>query len=259
MPADPLLFLKTNSLAWLGGYLLLHVLGAHLVWWGRASSLRPLRAIFSPPIYGWLEEAARLTYRLLLPYLALLLGVVAPQDMGLVAGGWLLHGQPPVGDWLRSLAAAAGLTITGGILLAWGWRAWARVAAKSPVPENLALAAAPWGWSYTLRDAAYLQMSWAFCRAACIPWIGVYAGTFLGLGLVFLAGLADPASRTALGTPGKREAALHIASLALLTALVYLSTRNLALCLAAHWLLQMAVARTLPKACILRMPELSGR
>jgi len=146
-------------------------------------------------------------------------------------------------SWLRGLAPAAGLTIGGFLLVGWGWSALVRIAENYPFPENLALTASPWGWSYALRDAVYLQMSWAFCRAACMPSVGAYYGVFLGLGLLLLTGLTDPTVRVALTTPGKREGVLHTASLALVTTLIYLFTGNLILCAVSHFVLQVAVAR----------------
>jgi hypothetical protein len=71
----------------------------------------------------------------------------------------------------------------------------------------------------------------------------VYAGVFLGLGLVYLEWGLNPAWRQ--GWHHESQAAtrwLH-GALALVVAMVYLLTYNLWVCLGVHWLLELAFWR----------------
>jgi len=223
---------RNSAAVWLAAYFLAYVLTTHLLWCVPPFGKQRLQHFVSSYLQGWPWQTVRLIYCVLLPYVALLRGVVSPKEMGLTDL-----------DWLPNLGWGLVLTVGGWALLSWGWRGFVQTAAEYPCPENLVLADASRGWSYALREAACYQMSWAFYRTAFVSYLGLYHGVFLALGVLFLAGVCDPATRSAWNLPGKREALLHTASLALVTALVFLFTGNLWICIASHVVLQIAMAR----------------
>jgi hypothetical protein len=86
-----------------------------------------------------------------------------------------------------------------------------------------------------LIDILYLQVHWAFYRGAlAVLREDLYAGVFLGLGLVYLEWGLNPYWRRGWRDSSLATARWLRAALALVAALIYLFTRNLWLCLVAH-------------------------
>jgi cbb3-type cytochrome oxidase subunit 3 len=240
MPSDDFLTLRTAPLIALGVYIALYLLGASLRWLAerrRDYLPRWLMGLWRSPAFPWGVELLRLAYYLLLPYYALVQGLISAQGLGI--GEHL--------NWPQDILRAAGWTALALFLLSLSWWAFRRAIrddAHYPPPENLMLSASPWGWGYTLREAAYLQMFWGFCRAVWVPFVGIYYGAFLGLGIVYLVGWLNPATRAGLALSGKREAIIHTASLALCSTVLYVQTGNLWLCFGMHALVELVLART---------------
>lgn len=243
-----------------------YVLAANLLW-GIRSTGRGQRWLASP--YGrLLFHAGSFLYHLVIPYLALggwlpfsgevgipgwqpQQGMLALADMGLVGPGqhW------PVTRWLE--AAGTGLALGFISLLVLGL-AWVNASRLSSVERHagavanragrgrrasLDLALRPW-WA-VLVGALYLEVHWAFYRGAVSVILDdIYAGVLVGLALVCLEWLSSPFWRRGVAPPSGAApdagCAWLNAGLALTSALLFLLTRNLWICLAVHWLLALA-------------------
>jgi hypothetical protein len=84
-----------------------------------------------------------------------------------------------------------------------------------------------------LLEVLCLEVHWAFYRAGPLALLGDYWGVFAGLGIILLEWATDPRVRHSLGTEEQGDT-LWDGSLALVTSIVFLFTRNLWLCLAVH-------------------------
>lgn len=222
--ASPLAF-------WIGGSLLAYVVGANVLWLFRDRLPRgPIR---------WLVQVARFSFYLILPYLALggwprrpHQGLLSLQDMGLVG----LSERWPVTRWLEA----------AGIGLGWGALALALLglacASANRRDARTWLRFSPSRWWAVLVNVLYLEVHWAFYRGALVVVLDdVYAGSFLGLGLVFLEWTLDPfwrqGWRMESGVAGRW---LH-AALALVITALFLLTRNLWVCLAIHGVIEFSM------------------
>ena len=232
MTADLWLDPAIAPVLWLAATLVLYLIGVNLAARGRQRAAQGRPTIAAHPAMGWFVELARPLFYLGIPYAALLLGVVSPAAMGLAATiGW------PQASVAVSIALAA-LAVA-----LWSWDALRRHLPAYPLPRAWATHATWWGWPMQLREAGYLEMMWAFCRAACIARLGFYAGTFAALGVILLAGALNEALRRAARTPGEREAVVQTAGLAIVSTLLFYGTASLWLCLATHFALQFIVVR----------------
>lgn len=239
MLPDSFVAQKTAPLIALGIYALLYLLGAWLLWCAerRRERSSALDRISRSPALPWLIELLRLVYYLLLPYYMLVQGVISAQVLG-------------VGEqinWPSDILRASGWTLFALFLLGLAWSARAKTGNTTSGPQrrsggSVLSGPSPWGWLYSLREAAYLEMSWGFYRAACQPFAGNYYGAFLGLGFVYLIGWLNPATRAGLRLSGQRETIIHTAALALCSTVLYTQTGNLWLCLAMHVLLELVLA-----------------
>ena len=212
-------------------YLLIPAAWAYLARWSQgwrgrlAGWLEPL---CREPNAAALQVLGRTIYAIGVPYAALLLGVADARRLGLA--GFALWPQLPLG---------ATITLAGVAFLYWSWRrAAAAVYQRSSHHRLLAphweALQAPWGSAHLLFDVLCLQLSWAFVRGACIWLLGLYPGVFVALALQAAGWLARPGGFAGLQEPEPRARGLLIGQLAVWTALVFLYSENLWLCMVAH-------------------------
>ena len=232
---------------WLGGSFLLAILWANLAWFFRKPRFGPIdefvTRLVSWPFSPLLLQFLRLLYYLGVPFAALLWGhdAVVERVLGLkqlnlpisdgngvstdIAANWL--------EWAHDVGWAAALGVGVWVLLTLGW--WAYRRALNAIGEESAVAgASSSGWEL-LREAAYQELHWAFYRNAPILVVGVYWGTWIGLGLAALEAVLNPAWRSGLSDPQRAPGQLMRGALGILSALLYLLTQNLWLALVTHW------------------------
>jgi hypothetical protein len=222
--ASPLLF-------WVLGSALIYVVGSYLRWF-----FRSIPVVRSLPGRG-LVEAGRFLFFLGIPYLALggwprqpYQGLLSLEDLGLVG----LSVRWPVTRWLE--AAGTGLAVGLAALLILSV-AWLR-ARHGPEDTRLHFPHRP-GW-WVVINVLYLEAHWAFYRAGLGSLLDdVYAGVFLGLGLIYLEWGLNPFWRRGWRRPARAAERWLRAALALVIALVFLLTRNLWVCVGIHGLLEL--------------------
>lgn len=226
----PLLF-------WVGGSILAYVVVTNLLSWIKLRGV--LRSFYVRALF----QVARFGYYVVVPYLALggwprqpRQGLLALEDLGLVG----LSLEWPVTRWLEAAGTGLGLGFLTLLTLGLAWANVSRVSRSSRSAGGLPFAPRPW-WA-VLVSGLYLEIHWAFYRGALSVVLGdVYAGVFVGLGAVCLEWVLNPFWRAGAApfAPSVSQAGqiwLN-AGLALTSALVFLLTRNLWICLTIHWLL----------------------
>lgn len=225
---------------WAGGSILAYVLITNLLFW-----IEP-RGVLPPFYVRALFQAARFGYYLLVPYLALggwprrpQQGLLALEDLGLVG----LSLEWPVTRWLEAAGTGLGLGFVAFLILALAWANASRLSMDRRSADLLPFALRPW-WA-VLVNGLYLEVHWAFYRGALAVILDdVYAGVFVGLGAAYLEWLLNPFWRAAAASRARhrfRAGQIWLGvGLALTSALVFLLTRNLWICLAVHWLLALA-------------------
>jgi hypothetical protein len=219
---------------WVLASVLAYLAGTSLEWHLRR------RDSWRLPYDQWLVEVARFLFYLGVPYLALggwprqpYQGLLTPGDVGLVGPGsaW------PASRWLEAAGTGLGLGLVALLVLLVAWNQ-----ANRPAESTLNYPSRPW-W-LLLVDGLYLEAHWAFYRGALIITLGdLYAGVFAGLGLVFVEWATNPFWREGWRQPSEAASVWLRAALVLLSALLFLLTRNLWVCLGVHWLLTLALWR----------------
>jgi hypothetical protein len=236
---------------WLAGSLLLAAFWTNLVWlfspWvegerspGDFGSLAE-RIVFGVATWRFasaLFQGLRLFYYVGLPFAALFWGrdavvsrffglqrLALPeggQQSAVVSANWL--------DWLGDLgwAAVLGLGAWGLLLLA-GWTR--RRALRNGAGGNEG-GQRP-GWE-TVREAAYHEIHWGFYRNAPIVAFGLYWGVWIGLALVAVEALINPAWRRDIDIPERAPKHLLRAALAAVSTVLFLQTQNLWLAVVLH-------------------------
>jgi hypothetical protein len=228
----PPTYAESPLLYWVLGSVLAYALATNALWLARTGKL-------SLPTWSeGLIHVARFAFYLGVPYLALggwplppFSALLSPQDMGLVGIG----GRWPPTRWLSAVGTSVGFGLASFLLLLLAWMSAnrARPGARLRFPPR------PW-WLITI-DVLYLEVHWAFYRAALtVELDDVYIGVFLGLALVFLEWALNPFWRSgwrAENQPARQW--LHVA-MALVMAILFLFTRNLWVCLGVHLALEPA-------------------
>jgi len=236
---------------WLSGSLFLAALSTNLAWLfhqHRPSAIgecitRLIAWRFSP----WLLQLLRLLYYIGVPFAAFLWGhdAVVGRLLGLqqfaapvsegretgveIAANWL--------DWAHDVGWAVVLGIGAWGLLALGWWAYRRALITASITvgeEDMVAGANGSGW-VLLREAAYHEVHWAFYRNAPSLAVGTYWGLWVGLSLVALEAMLNPAWHKGLAAPQKAPAQLLRGALAIVSGALFLLTQNLWLALALHW------------------------
>jgi hypothetical protein len=226
--SSPLLF-------WVGGSVLAYVMLAHALWLTRSAQFR------RSPYSRWSAQVGRFLFYLGIPYLALggwprqpYQGVLSLEDMGLVG----LSERWPVTRWLEAVGTGLGLGLIAFLILLLAWTG----ASRGGDSKRLHFPRRPW-WAIVV-DVLYLEVHWAFYRGAlAVTLDDVYAGVFLGLGLVYLEWSLNPAWRQGWRMESQAASRWLRGAWALVAAMVYLVTRNLWVCLGVHWLLEVTFWR----------------
>jgi hypothetical protein len=231
-------------LLWVLGSALVYALGTHVLWLTRSTSLR--RSLY----LRWLEQVGRFVFFLGIPYLALggwprrpYQGLLSLDALGLVGlnEGW------PVARWLDTVGTGLGLGLLTLLILILAW---------TNVKRNIdgsQLRCPPRPWWALLVDVAYSEVHWAFYRASlALVRDDVYAGAFLGLGLIYAEWAINPFWRQDWRLPSLAARRWLRATLALAIALLFLLTRNLWVCFGVHLLLELAFWKVIcgPVPCI---------
>lgn len=224
MTTSPLVF-------WVGGSLLAYVLGANVLWLFRDSLRRPYAR--------WLMQVGRFSLYLVLPYLALggwprqpYQGLLSLEDLGIVG----LSEHWPLTRWLEAAGVGLAAVVIAVVILTIAWAS----ANRRDGSTWLLFSASPW-WA-VLVGVLYLEVHWAFYRGALAVMLGdAYAGTFLGLGLIYLEWSLDPFWRQGWRLGSQAAQRWLRAALVLVITLLFLLTRNLWVCLAAHLLIELSV------------------
>jgi hypothetical protein len=229
---DQLLQTYTNSPLWfwLLGSVLAYGLATNALWILRSRDWLPA------PYTEGLVQIARFLFYLGIPYLALggwprqpFQGLLLPGDMGLVGIG----GRWPPNRWLEAAGTAIGFGLLACLLLALAWALANRQGRAGMDAPRFRFPRRPW-WIIPI-DTLYLQVHWAFYRAALAVLLeDLYKGVFLGLGLVYLEWSLNPYWRRGWRAGTQAAAQWLQAALALVTALIFLYTRNAWLCLGVH-------------------------
>jgi hypothetical protein len=228
-------------------YAALYVLGTNIAWAlrttgdGQLGKAVELARRWSDQL--WLNDVLRLAYYLLGPYFILVGGYASLLEFGLADL-----------DWVRGV----GLTLAIGAgslpLLLWVWWQYVRLTGdRVPMQEALWLEQ-PLGWTFALREAILLESWWALLRSPMLLLAGPYLGVYLGLALAAILGLLNPHARHALLAQGQREGGMLTASLAVLSATLYVFVHNLWLCIALHFVLRMAVLTLVHNGTTRRSP-----
>jgi hypothetical protein len=215
-------------LSWVAGSVLAYGLATNGLWL--------LRSCGSPgPSYRrWIAGIGRFLFFLGIPYLALggwprhpFEGLVSLDGMGLV--GLRPHWQ--VARWLQSAGTGLMLGLIAFSLLLLGWAA----ANRRNSAYRLWFPARPW-WAL-LVDVLYLEVHWAFYRAALAVTLNdLYLGAFAGLGVVYLEWASNPFWRRAWRDRSQLTGTWLRTAMALVVTMVFLLTHSLWVCLGIHWL-----------------------
>jgi hypothetical protein len=222
----------TSSLwFWIWGSVLVYVLASNALWFAKG--------VWRSPLRFWAVQVGRFFLFLAIPYLALggwprqpYQGLLSLEDMGLVG----LGGRWSVTRWLGASGTGLGWGLIALVVLTLAWAnanrradgVWLRFPSRS--------------WWLVLVDVLYLEVHWGFYRSALAVTLGdVYAGIFLGVGLVYLEWSLNPFWRQ--GWPLETQAATRWlrAALVLVIALLFFLTRNLWICFLVHWLLEVSL------------------
>ncbi len=218
-----------SPLVWIAATLTVYAAATNLSWAaaneperlvGLRSLLERVNQRVSPE---YAKIIARACYYLGIPSMAVVLHVTRPSHMGLVT-------PPSVASLILALAIVAA---TAAVLA--GGRFWLdRAARRAPRMTLRPLAPATLGW--LALGALFREAHWAFFRAGPLS-AGLDSATvavFLGLGLLALEAWSNPWHRTAFDDVLASHELAEGAALALMSALVFLSTGSSPVCLVAH-------------------------
>jgi hypothetical protein len=238
---------------WLGGSLLLGIIATQTVW--------RLERLKNPPAWiaialGWpylpiVFAVLRLLFYIGLPFALLFWGrdAVVRSTLGLqpLPGLERVFAGPeavidPVAvadnlaDWTRDVGWALGLGVAAWAVLASGW--WlARRASREKPPDVTSTSS----WNLLL-EAVLHEVHWAFYRNAPVVALtfsvgttsGRYWGSWIGLSLVALEAILNPAWWVDLRSQDKAPMTLLRAGMAVLSAVLFLQTQNLWLAVLTH-------------------------
>jgi hypothetical protein len=226
---SPLLF-------WLLGSVLICALATNALWLVRFFASQPRAALLVRTTGGrWLWQVGRFLFYWGIPYLVLggwplrpFQGLLSLQDMGFVR----LDGSWTVTRWLPAVGTGLGLGSVTLVILILARRHANNV---PHFPHH------PW-WAIVI-DVAYLEVHWAFYRAALAVLLGDLVrsgvGVFAGLGLVYAEWAVNPFWRQGWREESQAAGQWLRAAVALVIAVLFLFTQNLWICLAVHWLLEL--------------------
>lgn len=218
-------------LIWVGGSVLIYALTSNALWL--------IKDRWRSPDRRWLVRVGRFLFWLAVPYLALggwprgpYQGLLSLEDMGLVG----LNERWPVTRWLEATGTGLGWALVALLILALA------LASANRRAEGAWLQFPPRPWWFTLLDGLGLGVHWAFYWGAlAVALDDVYAGIFVGLGLIYLEWSLSPFWRHGWRMEPQVAMSWLTAALALVVALVFFLTRNLWICLSVFYLLEFAL------------------
>ncbi len=224
------------------GSMLLYCIAANLAWYygahpaGRLS--RSIRPLVDSPFVRLLYEIVRLGYYVVLPFFALIAGLVDLRTMGFA---YL--------DWADGIRWAIVLGLASWSLLMFVWVPYLRATAGLAKKQA-------WGLTPGRRviEVVYMQAHWALYRAACImilssfftQELAVYWGTCAGIALVALEAWSDPRLRRQVAILGEGEFTLWSASQAIINSVGFVLTHNTWLLSLLHLILEFTVPHLRP-------------
>lgn len=215
---------RAQLVVWTTSYILLYAIATAILYRGRqhpTSRLgRLIRALDQGRAKAIFHPILGFGFYVGLPYLALLLGVTGPRLMGLTPS-----------DWVGGIGTSLVLGLGSYIILFLVWFPYLR--SLPQVEAQRILRGRSGNWLGKLLSAIQLQAHWAFLRSAPLLLFGDYYGVFAGWGLALFTGWTNPQVRSTLGREGQEES-LHLASLALITAVTFYFTKNLWVSAALH-------------------------
>ncbi len=233
--------------------MLVYIVSANLAWylgtWTESQMALRLQRFAASPYTRGVYQVLRGFYYVVLPYIALWFGWLDERAMGL---GYL--------DWADGLRWTIVLALAAWILLMFVWVPYLRATSNVPVRfSNEVLS-----WSRRIVEVVYMQLHWAFYRAACILLLtnlfkddqAIYWGTSIGLALTFLEAWADPRVRRNLTHVGIGEVALWNAGQAIINTVGFVLTRNVWLLALVQLALEFSVPhlRAVPKSLLPPVP-----
>jgi hypothetical protein len=231
---------------WLAGSLLAAVLWTNLVRFFHRPRLGTVGEFVSRlsswPFSPWLLQSLRLLYYLGVPFAALVWGHDAVVelvlglkrlDLTIVDGNVSAAVAANWESWAQGAGWAAALGFGAWALLALGWFAYRRALFTASERNEMAGVNSS-GW-VLLREAAYHETHWAFYRNVPILTLGIYWGVWIGLALVAIEAMLNPAWRK--GLADSRQAPRHLmrGALGVLSAVLFPMAQNLWLALIVHW------------------------
>jgi hypothetical protein len=230
-----------ESALWVAFSIVLYLVCAQLAW--RTRDLDNFLGENIRWLGGWrfrrlAWQLLRFLFYVIIPYgLLVQRRLFSGQAMGLLGPkletfmGWTAAG------WLRGLGWAAICGTVGFVLLGGSWWALTRRLDHLNAKAVFYLSHRPPIWQL-FWDALFLQVHWAFYRAAAETWLGeedLYWSVFLGLVLVALEAAGDPSLYFDRQWPSLASGWVRLATVAWVTAIFFLLTQNLYLGVGVHW------------------------
>jgi hypothetical protein len=223
--------LDPDLLYWAGASMLACAVVTNLAWLLRSRFRLPLL------LRDALVQVARFLFYLGVPYLALggwprppFHGLLSLEELGLVGA----NPRWPATRWLGAAGTGIWMGLAAFFLLLLAWKSANRGTVRLGLPPR------PW-WALLI-DGFYLQVHWAFYRAALAAALGDPSiGAFGGLGLVYVEWALDPAWRQGWREQAQVAERWLRAALALVAAILFFLTHNLWICLGLHWVLDIAM------------------
>jgi hypothetical protein len=234
---------------WVSGSLLLAAFSLNLAWFLHQSRSEAVAAFVARltawPLTPLVIQFLRLAYYLGIPFAALIWGhdVIVGRQMGFQplilpalstaeAGAIPLDAAANWSDWAHDVGWAAMLACGAWGALAVGW--WNYRSALRTVSVDHPIIETPAGW-VLLREAVYHEVHWAFYRNTPILAIGAYWGSWVGLTLIAVEAILNPAWHRWLMDPGQLSPQLARTALAVVSTVCFMLTQNLWLAVLLHW------------------------
>lgn len=218
---------------WLLGSVLVCALATNALWLARAFASQSQAVLLARTTWAQgLWQIVRFLFYLGIPYLVLggwprrpFQGLLSLQDMGFVG----LGGSWTVTRWLGAAGTGLGLGSVALMILLLARRHANHVPPFSRHP-----------WWVIVIEVVYLEVHWVFYRAALtFQSNSLYLGVFAGLGLVYVEWAVSPFWRWGWRQESRAAGQWLRAALALASALIFLLTQNLWICLVVHWLVEL--------------------
>lgn len=197
----------------------------------RLSGRETTRGIFSNAALGASVQLLRFGFYVGIPFVALYLGWIDLRAMGL-----------GIVDWAEGLRWMIVILLAAWLVLMVIWLPYLRATADVfAAPDTYQ------SFARRMVELIYMQTHWAFYRAAAIVWFtgiipdAMYWGAAIGLGLICLEAFTNPRTRERLARVGEADTVVWSFGQALINSLMFIVTRNFALLVLTHFLLELTV------------------